>query len=329
VGLSAKRVEKLLRAGVPGRHTDGDVRGLMLCIEGPNSAHWLLRWQRDHKVRHMGLGSARDLPLASAREKAREQRERIARDIDPLKLKHSERTAKLAAEAKQVTFKQAAQRYHEAHQSSWTNAVYAGEVLSSLERWTYPVIGNLDVGAIGKDNVLHVLEQKCEGDTFWHKYTVTADRVRNRIEKVLDFAAVRGWRSAGDNPARWKGHLSQALPAPRKLAPVKNMAAVSYADVPKLMAALAADPAVAAQAARFIVLTACRLSEATKAVWEGEIDLEAVQWRVPPGRMKARKAHTVPLSPQVLELLKSLPREEGNPFVFISGKASGAHVSGP
>src|SRR5215468_8522368 len=116
VGLSVKRVEKLLRAGVPGRHTDGDVRGLMLCIEGPKSAHWLLRWQRDHKVRHMGLGSARDLPLASAREKAREQRERIARDIDPLKLKHSERTAKLVAEAKRVTFKQAAQRYHEAHQ---------------------------------------------------------------------------------------------------------------------------------------------------------------------------------------------------------------------
>src|SRR6516165_2449593 len=110
VGLSVKRVEKLLRAGVPGRHTDGDVRGLMLCIEGPNSAHWLLRWQRDHKVHHMGLGSARDLPLASAREKAREQRERIARDIDPLKLKRSERSAKLAAEAKRVTFKQAVQR---------------------------------------------------------------------------------------------------------------------------------------------------------------------------------------------------------------------------
>jgi hypothetical protein len=121
VGLSVKRVEKLLRAGVPGRHTDGDVKGLMLCVESKTSAHWLLRWQRDGRVRHMGLGSARDLPLAAAREKAREQRERIARDIDPLALKRSERAARMAAEAKQVTFKQAAERYHEAHEKGWTS----------------------------------------------------------------------------------------------------------------------------------------------------------------------------------------------------------------
>src|SRR5215468_6371489 len=81
VGLSVKRVEKLMRAGVPGRHTDGDVKGLMLCVEGKKSAHWLLRYQRDKTVRHMGLGSARDLSLAGAREKAKIERERIARDI--------------------------------------------------------------------------------------------------------------------------------------------------------------------------------------------------------------------------------------------------------
>src|SRR6516165_1222089 len=109
-GLTVKRVENLLRAGVPGRHTDGDVKGLMLCVESRSSAAWTLRWQRNGRVRHMGLGSARDLPLASAREKAREQRERIARDIDPLELRRKERETQRQAEERLLTFKQAAER---------------------------------------------------------------------------------------------------------------------------------------------------------------------------------------------------------------------------
>jgi integrase len=276
----------------------------------------------------MGLGSARDLPLASAREKAREQRERIARDIDPLKLKHSERAARMAAEAKQTTFRQAAQRWHEAHQSNWTNADYAAEVLSSLERYAFPIIGNLDVGAIDRDAVLRVLEQKLPGEdgTFWTVHSQTADRTRNRIEKTLDFAVMRGWRG-GDNPARWKGYLSQALPAPRKLAPVKHMRAAHYSELPAVMAALAADQTVAAQAARFVIMKAARLGEAIKTTWD-EIDLDAAEWTIPASRMKGRREHRVPLSPQAVELLNGLYREEGNPHVFI-GKQPGAHVSGP
>jgi hypothetical protein len=159
----------------------------------------------------------------------------------------------MAAEAKQTTFKQAAQRWHEAHQSGWTNAAYAAEVLSSLERYAFPIIGNVDVGAIDRDAVLRVLEQKLRGEdgTFWTVHSQTADRTRNRIEKTLDFAVMRGWRG-GDNPARWKGYLSQALPAPRKLAPVQHLDAMAYGELPKLMAALAADQTVAAQAARFV-----------------------------------------------------------------------------
>jgi integrase len=322
MGLSVKRVEKLLRAGVPGRHTDGDVRGLMLCIESRSSAHWLLRWQRDGRVRHMGLGSARDLPLASAREKAREQRERIARDVDPLQLKRAERAARIAAEAKQVTFKQAAVRYHEAHEKSWS-AHYANEFLSSLERWAYPHIGNLDVAAVDKDAVLRVLEQQTrEGGTFWHQRVVTADRVRNRIERVLDFATVRGWRS-GDNCARWRSYLENVLPAPRKVAPVTHLAALPYADVPALMARLAADETVDSKALRFTILTAARINETLGATWDEIGDLAAAEWIIPKERMKkGKREHRVPLSPQVVELLRGLYREEGNPFVFI-GRTSG------
>jgi integrase len=298
----------------------------MLCIESRTSAHWLLRWQRDKRVHHMGLGSARDLPLAAAREKAREQRERIARDIDPLALKRAERAARIAAEAKQVTFKQAAERYHEAHEKSWS-AHYANEFLSSLERWAYAHIGSLDVAAIDKDRVLHVLEQQTrEGGSFWHQRVVTADRVRNRIERVIDFATVRGWRS-GDNPARWRGYLQQALPAPRKVASITHLAALPYAQVPALMATLAADETVDSKALRFTVMTAARIGEALGATWD-EIDIDAAEWVIPKERMKGRREHRVPLSPQVVELLKGLYREEGSPYLFVGTRSGTAAANG-
>jgi integrase len=333
MGLSVKRVEKLLRQGVPGRHTDGDVKGLMLCIESKSSAAWSLRWQRDHKTHQMGLGSARPgsssyLSLAAAREKAREQYERLARGIDPLALKRTERAARIAAEAKQVTFKQAAVRYHEAHEKGWS-AHHANEFLSSLERWAYPHIGSLDVAAVDKDAVLRVLEQQTrEGGTFWVKRVVTADRVRNRIERVLDYATVRAWRS-GDNCARWRSYLENVLPAPRKVASVKHLDAVPYGEVPQLMAKLAADESVTGKALCFVILTCVRVSEALNARWDPEIDLAAAEWTIPASRMKGRKEHVVPLSPQVVALLKGLYREEGNPHVFVGtrpGTATAANT---
>jgi integrase len=332
MALTVKRVEKLLRAGVPGKHTDGgDVRGLMLCIEGKKSAHWLLRWQRDGRVRHMGLGSARDLPLAAARDKAKEQREKIARNTDPLDLRQKEREAQREAEAKRITFRQAVERYHKDHAKGWSSAKHADEFLASLDRWTFRLIGNIDVSSIDRDAVLRVLEQEIPrrgagagGGRFWDTNAITADRVRSRMQNVLDWASVRGF-CTGDNPARWRGHLSELLAAPRKIAPVKNMAAVPYTELPALMQLLAADENVAGQCLRFIILTAARLGEALKATWD-EIDLAAAEWRIPAERMKSRKAHNVPLSPQAIDLLRSLYVEDNNPHLFISAKTPGSHV---
>src|ERR1700674_2814760 len=242
MGLTVKRVERLLRAGVPGKYTDGVVKGLMLCVESKSSAHWLLRYQRDHKVRHLGLGGARDVPLASARAKARRERERIADGIDPLSVKRAERAAQRQAEARLLTFRQAAERCHAAREAGWSSAAHAAEFLSSLERWVYPHIGSLDVAAVGKDEVLRVLEQKLHnrmgkaesGGTFWTTKTITADRVRSRVHTVLDWAEARGYRAAGTpNPARSKGFLDQRLAAPRKIAPVKNITTTRERDEPQ------------------------------------------------------------------------------------------------
>jgi len=335
MALTVKRVAKLVGAGVAGRHTDGagGVKGLMLCVEGKTSAHWLLRYQRDHKTRHMGLGSARDLSLAAAREKAKRERERLADGIDPLKLRREEREAQRQAEAKRLTFKEAAERCHESLSAGWSNPHHANEFISSLRRWVFPIFGNFDVAAVGKDEVLRCLEQKLKTGkgagtaTFWRGRSQTADRTRNRIERVLDWAEARGYRPPGTpNPARWRGFLDQLLAKPRRIAPQQNMAAVPYDQVPNVMATLAVEATVGAQALRFIVMTACRMGEALKATW-AEVDFEAAEWVIPKERMKARKEHRVPLSPQAMELLKSLPTEEGNPFLFISSKTPGTHIA--
>ena len=103
------------------------------------------------------------------------------------------------------------------------------------------------------------------------------------------------------------------------------MRAVPYAEVPAVMAALAADQNVAAQCLRFIIMTSCRLGEALKATWD-EVDLEAAEWTIPAARMKGRREHRVPLSPPAIQLLNSLYREEGNPYLFISSRTPGTHV---
>jgi integrase len=135
----------------------------------------------------------------------------------------------------------------------------------------------------------------------------------------LAWATVRGYR-AGDNPARWRGHLSEALPARNGIAKVEHHAALPYAELPAFMADLRIREGVAAQALEFTILTAARTGEVIGARWD-EIDLEAGVWTVPAGRMKAGKEHKTPLSPRAVELLKDLYREDGNDFVFIGSQA--------
>jgi integrase len=321
LALTVKKVARLLHHGEPGRHFDA--QGLYLCIGNKKNAHWELRYQLGGRGRWMGLGSAvRTFTLPEARERARRERQRLADGVDPLEVRRAERAAQAAAASKTMTFSEAAQAYYEQHESGWSNRKHAAQFLSSLRQYAFPIIGKLDVAAIDTPLVLAVLEQKvaaAKGNpagSFWLTRTTTADRTRNRIQLVLDWAVVRGYRPPVPNPARWKGHLSNTLPAPGKIAKVEHHRAVPFAEVPEVMGNLTAQEGIGAQAVRLAVLTATRSNEVLGATWD-EIDFKAATWTIPAERMKARKEHRVPLSAPAIELLEQLYTEDGNPHLFI------------
>lgn len=157
-------------------------------------------------------------------------------------------------------------------------------------------------------------------EPIWQTRTVTADRVRNRIELIIDWAIARGHRAPGTNPARWTGHLDQVLPAVKEIAKPVHHAALPYRDLPAFMVKLRQQPGIAARALEFAVLTAARSGEALDAVWS-EIDLDNAVWVIPGNRMKSGKEHRVLLSNPALELLRDLPREVNSPYLFVGSRA--------
>jgi integrase len=304
---------------------------LYLDIESKTNAHWSLHYQLRGRQTYMGLGSAFTFSLAEARDRAQQERKQLADKIDPLAVRRAER-AKAAAVPAVLTFAQAAQAYHAQHEAKWSNAKHRAQFLSTLKQYAFPRLGAVDVAEINTPHILQVLEQKVPAakgrpdGTFWNTRTTTANRVRNRIELVLDWASVRGYRPQGvPNPARWQGHLSEVLPSPRHVARIVPHRAVPYPEVPALVSALRQREGVAAKALTFTILTAARAGETLGALWS-EIDLDQAAWTVPAERMKARRAHRVPLALTVVELLKGLYRENGNPHVFI-GSRPGAGLS--
>jgi len=310
--LTAKKVE---RAKQPGRYHCGLIRGLYLQVTASGAKSWVLRYQLRGQERWMGLGSAADFSLREARERARAARQLLADRIDPLAGKRAAEEAAKLAEARKLTFREAAERYFNQHEPKWRSAKHREAFLSTLKAHVFAVIGDMDVAAIDTRDVLRAIEPH------WTTKAVTIDRTRNRIEQVLDWCVVRGHRPPGTNPARWKGHLDQVLPAPRKLAPVEHHAAMDYRQLPAFMTQVRADDNVAARALEFLIHTAARTGEALGACWS-EIDLTDKTWTVPAARMKGGREHRVPLTKPVLDLLSKLPRQSGNHLVFI-GRAGG------
>jgi integrase len=311
--LTVKGIAKLTARG---RYLDE--RGLYLQVLSPTNQSWVYRYERAGKEHWLGLGPVHAFRLEEARDRARKARQLLADGIDPLEAKRAERAARVLATAKIMTFKEATQQYHAGHEKQWSNPKHRAQFLSTLVDYAYPHIGHLPVSTIDTGMVLKVLEP------IWLIKTETAVRVRGRMEKVLDWATVRGNR-VGDNPARWRGHLDQVLPKPTKVTKPKHHQALPYGEMNDFMGRLAKRPGIAARALEFTISTAARTGEVIGAKWD-EIDLTAKVWTVPASRMKGDRdnSHRIPLNDKAMAALRSLPREAE--FVFPGG-SKGAPIS--
>jgi Arm DNA-binding domain len=226
--LTAKRIAKLRNK--PGRYRDEEVRGLILQVgDNPGNASWVLRYERGGRERWFGLGSLQVVPLKSARQFARGARQLLLDGIDPVDHKRAKKAAQRLAVEKAITFEEAAREYFAQHKSKWSNRKHQRQFLSTLTAYALPKLGRLSVAAIDTGLVLKVIEP------IWADKTTTADRVRGRIEAVLDWATVRNYRT-GDNPARWRGHLAEVLPELGKSQ--NHYAALPYNEIAAFMSAL-------------------------------------------------------------------------------------------
>lgn len=306
--LSALEVSRLL---APGMHAVGGVAGLYLQVKPP-ARTWVLRATIGEKRRDMGLGGFPDVPLALAREKARDARLKIEQGIDPIVARQEARSALRATAAAARTFTQCATGYMDAKSAEWRNPKHRQQWANTLEQYAYPVIGSMLVRDVQLAHILKILEP------IWKTKTETASRLRGRIESVLDWATVRGFR-AGDNPARWRGHLDKLLPAPTKVSKVEHHEAMDVDAVPAFLSALRRKNGLGARALELLILTAGRSGEVRGARWP-EFDLAKAEWLIPGERMKGGKPHRVPLSAAAVKLLKALPRVDGTDLLFPSQK---------
>lgn len=305
--LSALEVGRLLE---PGRHSVGGVAGLALQVTDSGARSWVLRVMVGGKRREMGLGGFPDVTLAGAREAARVARAKIDEGIDPVADRLMKRSALASAVASAMTFKEAAEKYIAAHENGWKSTKHAAQWRTTLESYAFPIIGKIAVADVETAHVMRILEP------IWLTKTETASRLRGRIESVLDWATVRGFRK-GDNPARWRGHIEHLLAARSAVQKTEHHAAMDYREVGAFMEQLRQQEGIGARALEFTILCASRSGEVRGATW-AEMDLAAGVLTIPATRMKAEREHRVPLSDEVLELLKALPRAEGSDLVFPS-----------
>lgn len=292
--LTATGISKLLKT--PGRYQDGD--GLMLNVSAPGKGSWLLRVQHKGKRRDFGLGSAAGVGLAAARDKALEIRKLLAAGLDPVMERKKTQDAI-------PIFREAAVALHTEHAATWKNGKHRAQWLATLETYAYPEIGDRTVDAITAPMIRDVLLP------IWLEIPETARRVRQRVLAVMEWAAAKGLRE----PAPTSRAVSRTLPRqPRRDG---HFAAMPYTDVPSFLSKVRERESMGRLALAVVILTAARSGEVRGATWD-EVDLEGAVWTVPAERMKAGKAHKVPLSKPALEIFETAAelRIAGSNLIF-------------
>ena len=303
-------------------HPVGGVAGLLLQVTPTGAKSWVYRTYIGEKRRSIGLGGFPDVTLAQARDKARTVRDKIAEGIDPVAEKQEKRRDLLAAQLSTMTFADATHQYMKMKSKEFRDPRQAGQWEGSLELHAMPHIGKVPVRDIELPHIKAVL------DPIWETKTETANRVRGRIEKILGWCAVHGYRS-NENPARWRGYLDGVFQAPNKIKKKGHHAALSVDALPGFMTDLQKRTGTAARAMEFLILTASRTNEVVGdkrinkpgITWQ-EIDFKAGVWTIPADRMKAGKAHKVPLTKAAIDLLKEV--EPGAPDALVFAGSGGA-----
>ena len=298
-------VRELDRLTERGRYACG--HGLYLQISEWNTRAWIFRYRHGGRARHVGLGSCLYKSLKEARDEAIEYRRMLARGVDPLDTKRGKVLEDRRAEARKKTFEQAAREYIAAHENTWRGDGSRKQWTQSLEKHAFAKIGAIPVADITVTDVLSVL------DPILREIPETAERVRHRIAKVLDWAIARDLRQ-NDNPARRPNLL------PKRKRTRQHFTAMPYVAVPAFIHELRQRPTIVERALELLILTAARPGELLGMRWS-EIDLASAMWTIPGERMKGGRAHRVPLSGRAVELLAGLPRD-GSDNAFL-GRSAG------
>lgn len=306
--LSALEVRRLSHPGGKRNVTFavGGVAGLHLQITPTGARSWILRAMVAGKRTSMGLGSFPSVTLAQARERAREARDLIWQGIDPLEDRRARRASLALSRRKAMSFAEAVDQALAAKLVAFRSEKHRKQWRATLDTYAAPEIGALPVGDITVQDVLRVIAP------IWETKTETASRLRGRIEAVLAWATVHGHRE-GDNPARWKGNLDALLPKPSAVAKTTHHPALALSEAAEWFADLQSRSGFATRALEFMALTATRSGEVRGAKWS-EIDGDL--WTIPAERMKARKEHRVPLTPEALDMLRDVPRLMGEDHIF-------------
>jgi integrase len=290
-----KNIRSIDKAGM---HGDGG--GLYLKVTKSETKSWIYRFQLNGKRREMGLGDANVIGLAKARLLAADCRVIVADGRDPIELRNIEVVPAVP------TFQELSIEHIRQNESGWSNEKHAKQWAATLTKYAYPVIGKLPVNQIETRHILTILEP------IWAAKAETAKRVRGRIEAILDRAKVLGHRQ-DQNPATWRGHLSLLLPAKNKIASVQHHPALPYQDAPEFYAAIGERDGFAALGFQFMILTAMRTGEVLGATWQEIVD---DRWVISAERMKARRAHSVPLSDEALDILDRARKISTNNYLF-------------
>ena len=310
--LTTKKVQNLTD---PGTYEDGN--GLRLVVKRGGRKSWIFRYQVNGRRREMGLGPFESVSLKAARIKAAAQRCLILEGRDPIDERRAQQETQNRESGRKVTFEAVALAYIEAQRPGWKSRKHGKQWEATLRTYAFPHIGRKAPTEITTEDVLAILQP------IWESRPETARRVRNRIEIILNSAKAQNLRE-GENVAAWRGHLELLL-AKQKSKARGHHTALPWQQVPAFWQAIKDHSDLSAYAVRLTLLTALRTSEVIGARW-GEIDLEAKEWLVPASRMKAKKAHRVPLSAAAVAELEAMPHIAGSDYLF-PGQRGAHHMS--